>query len=96
VNSTGAFLRSDERRWVSSNLFFMCINRLDLNDKIYHIPAGVTVSNEELTYYVDHLIDQLGAVKKETPEEYEAYNYVMMVANMLKSWVKGGYGAKVV
>lgn len=92
----GAFLRDDERSWAGSNLFFMCINRLDLNDKIYHIPPGVLVSNEDLTYYVDHLIAQLKDTNRTTQEEIEAYNYVAKVATLLKEWAKGGHGVKVV
>lgn len=96
MKTSGAFLRDDGQSWVSSRLLFMCINRLDLNDKIYHIPAGVEVTNEDLTYYVDHLIDQLSTVKVNSSSEYEAHQYVSMVAKVLKSWAKNGYGAKVV
>ena len=96
MSLTGVFLRDDEKGCVSSNLFFMCINRLDLNDKIYHIPSRVKVSHEELTYYVDHLLDKLKSVSRNTPEEAEAFNYVTMVANVLKSWADGGHGVTVV
>lgn len=89
-------MRDDGERWVSSKLFFMCVNKLDLNDSVYHIPAGVFMSNEELTYYVDHLQDKLKSSTVTTQEEYEAAEYVSTICSVLKAWARGGHSVTVV
>lgn len=92
----GAFLRSDEMSWVSSSLFFMSINKLSINDKIFHIPVGVKLNNEELKYYINYLYDELAGLETSTNEEKEARDYVRKVASILRTWADAGYNVKMV
>lgn len=97
TNDRGSFLRSDTKSWVSSNLFFHCIEKLGLNEKIYYIPTGITCSNEELRYYVEHLFDELGDLELSYDDrEKEAKNYIMKIGFILRAWAREGYGLKVV
>ena len=96
MSLTGAFLRDDEKSWVSSNLFFMCINRLDLNDKVYHIPPGVVVNNEDASYYVSCVIAELNKLTNVPEEQKQDYEYVKYVSTVLNSWVGSGHGIKII
>lgn len=92
----GSFLRSDELAWASSNLFFMSLNKLKINDNIYHMPIGYTASNEELKYYVKHLYNQLMTVDTSTDEEKLAHEYCRKISAILSTWAEEGYSLKVV
>jgi hypothetical protein len=74
----------------------MCINKLALKDTIYHIPKGVHISNEDLTYYADHILNELEQVGVTSEEETDAYLYVEKVATKLKEWARQGHGVKVI
>lgn len=100
-------MRSDTQCWVSSSLFFMCIEKLGINDRIYYIPTGLECNNLELAYYVEHLFEELEMLERESLkdpnsirfwnlERKEARSYVIKVGFILKAWAREGYGIKVV
>jgi hypothetical protein len=99
-DSRGSFLRSDTKCWISSSLFFMCIEKLGLNEKIYYIPSGIECTNEELVFYVDHLFDELGHLEMRknywTEAEKDARNYVTKIGFALRNWSKEGFGVKLI
>lgn len=94
--SNGSFLRADEKSWVSSSLFFLSLNKLKINDKIYHMPIGYHATNAELNYYLHHLYDELMAVDLDTQDEKEAFDYCRKVAAILKSWADSGHSIIIV
>lgn len=94
--NTGSFLRDDSKSWVSSNLFFMSLNKLKINDKIYHMPIGYEASNAELRYYCQHLYDHLMGLDTESRAEKDAHEYCRKIAAILKSWADAGHSLKVV
>jgi len=90
------FLRSDSKSWVSSNLFFLCLNRLSISDTVYYLESGTVLENYALARYVETLYDELMAVDLNTPSEKEAHEYSRKVSAVLKSWAKNGHSLKVV
>jgi hypothetical protein len=72
----------------------MSINRLKLNDRIYHLPVGDTYPNSFLQLYVDTLCTELLSVDV-SREEREYYDYVRQITVVLKKWAEAGYGLTV-
>lgn len=89
----GAFLRSDGKGYVSSTIFFGCINKLSLAEHVYYLPKGMSLACSDLAGYVEALEVNLKDVRVKTHEQLDAYNYVELVMQVLRSWVEGGYGA---
>lgn len=90
----GSFLRGDERRWISSSLFFHCVERLGLQARIYYIPVGVVVTPTELIYYAAHLRAELDTLPKTCDEQ--AYAYAQNVCTLLRRWAQEGHSVLVV
>lgn len=88
----GSFLREDEKCWVSSSLFFHCVSKLSLQDDVYYLPAGSTISPTELRFYVSALESQVKLVKVPYNEEaHQALEYVKKVCTILKTWADSGF-----
>lgn len=88
------FLRSDSKCWISSSLFFMSLNRLQLGG-FYHLPVGHEFDNDFLVCYTEALTDALLSMEIRYNEK-EAYDYVRKVTAILRKWAAGGYSLKVV
>lgn len=91
----GSFLREDSRNWVSSSLFFLSLNKLGVNCERYYIPVGVECSNAQLSYYVEHLLDEIAQLEF-TDGNKEHKDYVRKIAFILRAWSREGHGLRVV